>query len=407
MINLKHSPVLILIFIAVSFFPKHAVAEQWQILSGRVVDADTKKPILATLYLDNTTSSTVTKSDGSYRIENIRSGKYNLVVNFNDQLTTYPISFTDQPIVLNIEIKQYTGPENSVANKDDVSHSKKYFRIFRNYLLGNTPNNESCLVINREAIILVYNKKEMVFKAFASKPIEIVNQSLGYRLFLSLKDFEINYQKNTFVFLGTLRFEAMKAANKPQENRWENHREIAFYGSLTHFMRSLINHELSENHFSIYHFTADKQERQIDEKELLTGNKNNQINPIGDVKIIFNGQLQDRLYAQTLKSINRAPMQRTSTAPQVLGGNYLPNFVGTPYFRQSTTSIYQDVWPGPSLFQISYLHFGADSITVYENGYFENINSVRLDGYWAYRECLSNALPLDYQPAKPLTRLNQ
>ena len=394
---MKHSAALKLSYFLFLLTPDQALATDLLSLSGRIVDAETKKPIPATIFLDNTTLWATANNDGVYKLGNIPAGNYNLVVALNNQMASYTVSFTDRPVVLNLELRLEADSPKQFARQSNPDVSKKYFHIFTNYLLGNTPNSVRCIIINKDAILLEYNKKNRTLKARADKPIEIVNQALGYRLFLSLKEFEINYPANTFVFLGALRFQEIAPANKSQERRLENHREVAFYGSLTHFMRSLVNHNLSDNHFSIYLYSPDRQEHQVTEDELLTGDTRSKINLRGDLKIIYNGQLRSVIFR---------PTQRYGTGLPTLGGSNVPNFTGIPYFRPSISG-YRDAWPGQTIFQISYIHFTGEDVTIHKNGYIENTNRFRLDGYMSYRECLSNALPLDYEPAKPLIRLNQ
>ena len=175
---------------------------------------------------------------------------------------------------------------------------------------------------------------------------------------------------------------------------------MAYYGSLQHFMRSLLSRQLSENFFSIYKYSSDHKEHQVSEDSLFTRVERNQVNLKGDLKIIFNGQLQDRAFRLKANGIYGRSFGAASS--------YSSSFLGTYYFRPSPkNNFYRYAWPNNTPFQMSFITINDPSIYIYKNGYFEDFRGISLDGYLAYRECLSNALPYGFQPAKPLVRLHQ
>jgi hypothetical protein len=120
-------------------------------------------------------------------------------------------------------------------------------------------------------------------------------------------------------------------------------------------MRSLLNHDLKKNRYLIYSVSNDGKEYKILEDHLFLPGQKNKIQINNKLKIEFEGQMEDRNYSK--------------------------------FFRG---------------FQTSMISSSQPAITIYNNGHFEDIKSVRLEGYLGYRECLSNLVPLGYQPISPL-----
>jgi hypothetical protein len=47
--------------------------------------------------------------------------------------------------------------------------------------------------------------------------------------------------------------------------------------------------------------------------------------------------------------------------------------------------------------QHSTVHFLNEHLTLYSNGYYEDIKGVLVEGYWGWSEKISNLLPMDYE----------
>ena len=87
-------------------------------------------------------------------------------------------------------------------------------------------------------------------------PLVIVNESLGYRIRYDLNTFTISYDAGssglTFptitYYAGTSFFQPLK---KQVTRKIERNRDLAYLGSLLHFMRALATKSLSDNGFRI------------------------------------------------------------------------------------------------------------------------------------------------------------
>ena len=50
----------------------------------------------------------------------------------------------------------------------------------------------------------------------------------------------------------------------------------------------------------------------------------------------------------------------------------------------------------PLKYQYSTVHLLGDNLKIYDNGYYENVNEVFLEGYLGWYEKIGNLLPLEY-----------
>ncbi|MEO7989110.1 MAG: carboxypeptidase-like regulatory domain-containing protein [Chryseolinea sp.] len=330
------------------------IAQSTSSLSGTVIDVKTNEPVpFASVFLANTMLGASTKEDGTFLIEKIPVGKYDVTVSMvGYKLFSASISFSDGSVKINIQLEQEVIQLNEFVVKAGQSDFDKYYDIFEKLFLGQTPNSKRCTIINPEDINLDYDKETEILKAFATQPIQVENKALGYTIYYLLKEFELDYRSDLYKIFGVPRFETLTPKDDRQLRHWQSNRDDAYSGSLNHFMRSLIHRELSKNQFSIYEQLSGTK-KQLDEGRLFLQN-GNIVFFKGDMEIIFDGDAEDSSY-RTYRNL----VQQTSK-----------------------------------------LTFIGDSITIYENGYYENQKDIVLTGYLAWRECMGNLLPINYQPTE-------
>lgn len=124
------------------------------------------------------------------------------------------------------------GAVTVVAKKD--AKWKKRLKEFKFIFLGGTRNSPSCQILNEDMLYFEEDEETGVFEAYASEPLVIENQALGYRLTYSLEDFRIFYKENYPQFHGYPSFENM-AEKGDVKKKWLNSRDKAYKGSLQHF----------------------------------------------------------------------------------------------------------------------------------------------------------------------------
>jgi hypothetical protein len=330
-------------------------------LTGRVTDEATGEPVpYANVFFSHTTLGSPTLEDGTFLIKNIPNGKYDLTVSvIGYKRFERAMEFQNSVEKITILLKQDPVGLSEVTVVADQA-DKKYLSTFEKYFLGNSSNGEQCVILNRDKIHPYFDEKENVLTVHASEPIIIDNKSLGYRIHYILDKFEFNFKASTKSVNGVPRFEELPVTGRRDSISRINRRRKAYLGSLNHFMRSLYSNSTREENFLV---------NVAQGTDLVENPLNARIYPIA---------LKDHLAGTAVKSFFYSGTLKV----EYLGG-YEPweyrHYKGTTH-------------------QVSYITFRANSITLFENGYYGNQQSLYFEGYLAWAEALGNMLPLSYYP---------
>src|SRR5690606_12732663 len=206
-------------------------------LNGRVTDKESGLPIQGiSVYINNTTYSTQTAEDGTFRLTNIPLSNFELSFSaVNYETRTLIIDAGNIP-ALGIQMQKNTAILNEVvvtaaAEKAGwAEFGSTFTRDFLSYSLF----SRSCEITNHQALRFRRNKKDNTLKALSREPLKIKNQALGYELTYWLEEYEHRFTTQTVFYKGAVHFTEMKG-NKRKNNLWNRNRNIAYYGSLTHF----------------------------------------------------------------------------------------------------------------------------------------------------------------------------
>ena len=203
-------------------------------VTGVVVDAETRQPVpFAHVFVSNTTYGAVTDVDGSFGIEAMQPGDYQLAVSFVGYKTltrALKIGPYAQKITLLLEPDLQALENVTVQGTKDKEWTKN-LRTFKRQFLGETDNARACEIVN--PWVLEFEKRGSAMRAIASEPLEIINQRLGYRLFVYLSYFQSSNSEYSIV--GPVRFQELE----PSEPSRAQYRQQVFFGSTKHFLHSL------------------------------------------------------------------------------------------------------------------------------------------------------------------------
>lgn len=216
-------------------------------ISGTVIDAKTKAPLAgASVYLDHTTKATITSDSGKFTLNNIPTGNYNLIISYvGYNLVSVPMSELYNP-PLKVELSQTTKTLKEVVITADP-HWQEYYSLFKMFFLGKT--DQECTIENPKTLSFHYNDTSYVLTAETTEPLIIQNKALGYKIYYDLSFF-VHYAGRTS-YSGYTLFQEIPPINTKEQKRWKTNREKAYYGSLTHFMHSLVNKQLKEDGFVV------------------------------------------------------------------------------------------------------------------------------------------------------------
>lgn len=351
-------------------------------LIGKVVVSGTEVPIAsASIFLSNTSVGAVSKEDGSFIIDPLPTGRYNLVVDIlgyetyvkeinSNQISDYlVVQLTPKPTEL----------QEVIVGNYDKNGWDKWGEFFMEMLIGKTPNALECKLLNKNAVKFRYNKKDNVLYAYADEPLKIVNNALGFDLEYKLLNFEYNYKSTIFYYQGYPLFKEKTPRNNRQQSRWLTNRNETFEGSLMHFMRSLYRNQLQKEGFELRKIVKNK-----------TPNTSITVNgqhPLQEVDMLVDIPLTGDSIAFAIDS---------TTA-----GLQFKDYLQVVYKRKEMPSAYiranRNVQIGAPITARLFMPDSNKVVAVLANGsYFFGKDILTMD-YWAWSEKLSNLLPLDYR----------
>ena len=224
---------IILFLILIYFFQDgHA-----QIIRGTVLDkSDNIKINFASIYINGTSVGTNSDQNGYFELDITKYGSLPLTIS---ALGYYSVTLTDfsreKPIEVYLTPKTFELNEVVVAAKSTAKERKANLKLFRDQFLGSTYNGQKCVIMNEDDITFNNGSSGDTLKAFASKPILIVNNALGYKITYYLDKFEYYRKSKSFLYKGSAIFNEDLAAEITQKKFFEKRRKNAYLGSRSHF----------------------------------------------------------------------------------------------------------------------------------------------------------------------------
>ena len=175
--NLMNKPLFLILTILTSLF---SIGQGT--ISGTVVDAETRQPLEgASVFAQNTTKGTMTDKEGAFRLY-LEKGGYEINITFTGYVSkTINLEVTaDRTFNLELQKGDNTLGEVIIRNTNEVPDGwEKYGKFFVNHFIGATPNADSCILLNPQALKFLYFKRNDRLKVLATEPLQIENKSLG------------------------------------------------------------------------------------------------------------------------------------------------------------------------------------------------------------------------------------
>lgn len=353
-----------------------------RIIAGKIIDFNTKQALSsASVFLANTSAGTNTNSAGEFKLEIAGSGRYNLVVALIGYETyATEVSLQENITGLKIELKPKVAElEEVIVGNYDKNGWEKWGVFFMEMLIGNTPNALNCKLLNKEAVKFSFSKKENILRAYATEPLRIENNALGFDLTYSLTQFEHDYKNRIFFYQGYPLFSEKKAKNNRQYQKWVANRKETYKGSLMHFMRSVFRNKIIEEGFEI---------RRIIRQKVQNANIKLNGEPImEEVDVLINTPLNGDSIAFAIDD-NTAGLQ-------------FKDYLQVVYKNKAMSPLYvrsrRNITLGDPMSAKLFMPDASKIVSVLANGsYFFGKDILTLD-YWAWSEKLSNLLPLEYR----------
>lgn len=215
-----------------------------QVVKGKVVDAETGKPIpKASVYLNGSSKGTISNTQGEFALY-INETKMPLIVSSLGYQPDTIANYNGKNLIVKLS------PIAQILREVNVGHiettREKQMKIFLTQFIGS--RNKDCIITNPDDINFTYDQKTQTLAATVNQPLIIHNKKLGYKItyFLSafsyspqptLYPWETSYKMQTS-YKGNYIFEEDTLFLKPAEiKKIRKARDKAYYGSRMHFIR--------------------------------------------------------------------------------------------------------------------------------------------------------------------------
>ena len=226
---------------------------QTRVLKGRVVEKESGNPIsYCTVALVGTSMGSITDKDGYFEIKNLPNETLNIVVShiaYENRILVYDPKGLPESLIIKLDpaVVELDQVEISTKGKGRVARKRRReIGDFYNMVLGTGYDDKDIELTNAEIIDLKdLTSKSTIYSA--NYDLNFVNQHLGYQI--DYYNFAFYMADRAKSFFGYPVFTEMKPENEEQQKQWVTNREKAYNGSLTHFLRSLIENKVAEENF--------------------------------------------------------------------------------------------------------------------------------------------------------------
>ncbi len=224
-----------------------------QILHGRVLDIETREPIIfASVFFDGTFVGTSTDEQGNFELDVTKYKFRPLTISAVGYFAYLLEGFIPgEPHVVFLNRELYEIEEASVTGNSIAKKRKAYMRLFKKEFIGLTNNARRCYIMNEEDITFNYDSDQDTIRAYAINPILIENDALGYHFTYHLESFEFVRRTQRVSYKGSIVFTRDLAREGYQTKMYQRRRKYAYTGSGKDFIRELWKNSLRSSGFTI------------------------------------------------------------------------------------------------------------------------------------------------------------
>ena len=375
-------------------------------LSGTVRDSLTRQPLpFASVFLANTTRGATTDAEGRYTLAGVPAGRYELAATYlGYQLRQRPIALGATAMQADIDLPpsaQQLGEVVVRANPHRAADYQRFLELF----LGTSTRAKQCRVRNPDVLQIDYDGERNQLTASTTKPLEVDNQALGYRLTFYDLDFRADFadEQQLVTSLSHLVFRPLPGS-AARQRRWASNRERAYAGSYLHFLRSVYTNSVAEAGFEVQRLRRIPNRRRAAADSVLRAIR--QSGQLGQASVpdsIWRILEQPRQLAYLFTPLLPPASYRRAAGTQVW--LRFPDLLAITYLKGAPDANYHQLsltlTPGREQASVLHLQLPVEA-EVEVNGTPTIPLALLAEGYWGFLQA-GDLLPLDYQPV-PLPR---
>jgi hypothetical protein len=240
---------IILLLLVVSFFQ----IGHTQIVKGTILDNSNNSRInFASIYINGTSVGINSDQNGYFELDITKYSSLPLTISALGYSTATLTDFSREKLLeIYLTPRPFELNEVVVSAKSTSKERKANLRLFRDQFLGAGYNGQNCVILNEVDITFKNGVTRDTLKAFASKPVMIVNNALGYKITYYLEKFEYYRRSKSFLYKGSAYFSEDMSAALTRKNFFDKRRKNAYVGSRSHFFSSLWTNSLKSNGFIV------------------------------------------------------------------------------------------------------------------------------------------------------------
>jgi len=221
-----------------------------QTITAQLLDLK-KKPIEGVkVFYDNSTIAVYTGKDGKFEVKPLKERPTPPLVFYHP---SYEI--VEVPDVQDLKSVYYL--KQKEAKQKPLAYSPMFERkamdraFFENFV-GDYVKDKHTVILNKDAIDFRYDPITNKLTAYASEPVEIQNNELGYRILYYMENFEVEFSADTlhrdFVdysfFNGYAHFKDIDSSLTKQRGK-------LYESTLNHFFRQMAKQDFNETKFRV------------------------------------------------------------------------------------------------------------------------------------------------------------
>jgi len=399
------------LFLILCFFADHFCNAQG-ILQG-VVKEESGAPVAgASVFLNNTSTGTVTAADGSFGLR-VPAGRHDLVVSaIGFQTHTQVVESTGLPPSLLVQLKPRVHEMDEVVIEPyEKDGWRRWGRFFLENFIGTSDFAASCVLKNPEVLRFRFRKEEGRLLVSAMEPLIIENKALGYHLKYQLEAFSFEHGTRYLALTGYPFFEPMEG-NDRQQRKWAEARAEAYYGSQMHFMRSVFRNRILEEGFEVRTMERFPHLEKLRVKKLYAARsfvsvggyreyaENPDFSPDSTAyyqRVLKEPDWKEKIHPAILPGDSIAFAVNSTTA-----GLEFEHYLLVIYTKKKLPRAYRQRYPdsGDAMASMITLVNGRP-IEIEANGSYYHPMDLLNMGYWSWSEKIATMLPFDYKPSKP------
>ncbi|MBD2724062.1 carboxypeptidase-like regulatory domain-containing protein [Hymenobacter armeniacus] len=379
-------------------------------LTGVVEDSVTHAPLaFASVFLANTTLGVTTTEQGTFVFPKVPAGTYDVVGSYvGYRLAKQSIAVGTVPQRLVLRLGPMANRLGEVVVRPNPHRADDY-RKFAELFLGRTSFSAQCRIRNPDDVLVDFDAEKNELTASSYKYVQVDNQALGYRIKYYGLQFSTNFNQHVVSFYGQPVFEEMTGSAR-QQRRWAANRAKAYYGSVTHFLKSVHDGDISSAGFVAQRLRIIPNKRfpRADSlrRQLLREHMNSAFSRAEQDSLARWAKVPPAFSMLYTKPRPIDSLRRVSADGQRVSLRFVDN-LQVSYLREGPDPLYQirttlptNAPLPPSDRQVSQLVLMVPEIEIQPNGQLTNPLAVFTDEYWGF-EKMGEFLPVNYLPPAP------